>query len=256
MFPAISVVNIRVMKLEICAASVESAIEAQLGGADRIELCENLNIAGTTPSYGTIKTTREKLHIGLNVMIRPRGGDFLYSDTEFEIMKKDTVMCREIGADGIVAGILLEDGNVDKERMKILVDLARPMTVTFHRAFDMTPDPFKAMDDIISLGVERILTAGQKTNVTEGIELLAKLVTYAGNRIIIMPGSGINAGNVEWVRDQSKANEFHTTAKRLKESRMQYRKEGLTLYLPDNPPDYHAFETDAATVSRIRELLK
>jgi copper homeostasis protein len=149
------------MILEACVNSAISAIEAQKGGADRVELCENLHDGGTTPSAGSIILARKHLHTGLFVMIRPRGGDFLYSSDEFEIMKSDIRMAKELGADGVVFGILLPGGTIDVERMKILSDLARPMGITCHRAFDMTADPFQAMEDLIGLGIDRILTSGQ-----------------------------------------------------------------------------------------------
>ena len=158
--------------IEVCAAHVQSAIAAQEGGAKRVELCDNLYEGGTTPGYAAIKVTREKLNIGINVMIRPRGSDFCYSDLEFEMMKEDIKVCKELGVDGVVFGILLPDGNVDIERTNILVELAKPMSITFHRAFDVTPDPFKALEDIIDLGIDRILTAGQKNTVPDGKQLI------------------------------------------------------------------------------------
>src|ERR1039457_4698355 len=146
------------MLLEACVNSVVSAIEAQKGGASRVELCENMQEGGTTPSAGSILTARRNLYIDLYVMIRPRGADFLYNDLEFEIMKQDIHLAQELGADGVVFGILKSDGTIDKERMKVLVELARPMRITWHRAFDMARDPYEAMEDLISLGIDRILT--------------------------------------------------------------------------------------------------
>ena len=185
------------MIIEACVNSAISAIEAQKGGADRVELCENLHDGGTTPSAGTIKFARKNLHIGLFVMIRPRGGDFLYSEDEFEIMKEDIKVARELGADGVVFGILKPDGTIDLERMKTLVDLARPMGITCHRAFDMTADPFQAMEDLITLGIDRILTSGQQKTASEGASLILELIQRSNGRIIIMPGSGVKEDNIE-----------------------------------------------------------
>ncbi|HCA98454.1 MAG TPA: copper homeostasis protein CutC, partial [Porphyromonadaceae bacterium] len=183
-------------KLEICANSVMSCVEAQKGGAYRVELCAAIPEGGTTPSYGDIAVARELLHIKLNVIIRPRGGDFLYSGLEHKIMLKDIEMCRKLGVDGIVIGCLTEEGDVDMERCRELVEAAEKMDVTFHRAFDQCRDPFISLEDIISLGCSRILTSGQQPKAEQGVDLLKKLVQQAGERIIIMPGSGINENNI------------------------------------------------------------
>ncbi|HAC74172.1 MAG TPA: copper homeostasis protein CutC, partial [Porphyromonadaceae bacterium] len=183
-------------KLEICANSVMSCVEAQKGGAYRVELCAAIPEGGTTPSYGDIAVARELLHIKLNVIIRPRGGDFLYSGLEHKIMLKDIEMCRKLGVDGIVIGCLTEEGDVDMERCRELVEAAEKMDVTFHRAFDQCRDPFISLEDIISLGCSRILTSGQQPKAEQGVDLLKKLVQQAGERTIIMPGSGINENNI------------------------------------------------------------
>jgi copper homeostasis protein len=238
--------------IEVCAAHVQSALAAQEGGAKRVELCDNLYEGGTTPSYAAIKIAREKLEIGLNVMIRPRGSDFCYSDLEFELMKEDIRICKQLGADGIVFGILLPDGNVDIARTNQLIELARPMSMTFHRAFDMTPDPFKALEEIIKLGIDRILTAGQKNTVPEGIELISELVKQAGDRIIIMPGSGINEQNIREIRDKSGAREFHLTGRKPVQSRMIYRKEGIFMGGLSEIPE---FEINLTDPERIRNIV-
>ncbi len=237
--------------IEVCAAQVQSALAAQEGGAKRVELCDNLFEGGTTPSYAAIKIARAKLKIGLNVMIRPRGSDFCYSDVEFEIMKDDIQVCKKLGADGVVFGILLTDGNVDIVRTKQLVELARPMNITFHRAFDMTPEPFKALDEIIDLGIDRILTAGQKNTVPEGVELIGQLVKKAGNRIIIMPGSGINDRNIKEIRDRTRAKEFHLTGRKWIESKMKYRKEGIFMGGLSQIPEYQVSFTDAERIRKV-----
>ncbi len=173
--------------IEVCINSVDSAIAAQEGGAQRVELCDNLYEGGTTPSAGCVELTRQRITIGLHVIIRPRGADFCYSPLEFEIMKRDIAIVKDLGADGIVFGILKSDGAVDVERSQEIVELARPMSVTFHRAFDMTPDPIQALNDIIPLGVDRILTSGQANKAIDGAGCIADLVAEANGRTIIMP---------------------------------------------------------------------
>ena len=200
---------------------------AQAAGAHRIELCDNPFEGGTTASYGFIKTARENLSIELYPIIRPRGGDFLYSEIEFEVMKADIENCKSLGCDGVVIGILNADGTVDKKRCKQLVEIAHPMKVTFHRAFDRTNDPFKAMEDIISIGCARILTSGQKNLAIDGEELLNNLVKQANNRIIIMPGSGVNSDNIETLVKNTNATEFHTSARTFINSKMEFINESM-----------------------------
>ena len=214
-------------KLEVIGFTIESCMIAQAAGAHRIELCDNPFEGGTTASYGFIKTARENLSIELYPIIRPRGGDFLYSEIEFEVMKADIENCKSLGCDGVVIGILNADGTVDKKRCKQLVEIAHPMKVTFHRAFDRTNDPFKAMEDIISIGCERILTSGQKNLAIDGEELLNKLVKQANNRIIIMPGSGVNSDNIETLVKNTNATEFHTSARTFVNSKMEFINESM-----------------------------
>jgi len=209
--------------LEICAGSLTSAFNARAGGAHRIELCDNLNEGGTTPSAGIIKQAVQRLNIPVFVLIRPRGGDFLYSNEEFSAMKEDVVFCKEHGAKGVVLGILNTDGSVDMHRMRELVALARPMEVTFHRAFDMVENPFKALEDIISLGIERILTSGQAENAILGAGLIQQLNNRANNRIIIMPGSGINENNIEHLIAMTGAVEFHASLRSREDSGMSFK---------------------------------
>ena len=211
------------MKLEIIGFNIESCIAAQNAGAHRIELCASPGECGTTPSYAFIKSAREKLSIDLYVMSRPRGGGFLFSDEEFEMMKTDIAICKQLGCDGIVTGILTKDGKVDKERCGELVALAYPLEVTFHRAFDRVVNPFEAMEEIIDLGFERILTSGQKPKANDGIETLAALIKQSADRIIIMPGSGINAENIIEIAESTGAKEFHSSASILEESKMEYQ---------------------------------
>jgi copper homeostasis protein len=211
------------MIIEACVNSAISAIEAQAGGATRVELCENLHDGGTTPGAGSIIFARKHLAIGLFVMIRPRGGDFLYSDEEFEIMQEDVRMAKILGADGVVFGILLPEGNIDLERMRVLAGLARPMGITCHRAFDMTADPFKALDDLISLGIDRVLTSGQQPTAPLGASLIRELVTRAAGRIIIMPGSGVKEHNVSALISSTGVTEVHMHLEKQVPSGMQYR---------------------------------
>lgn len=208
--------------LEICANSLTSALAAQEGGADRIELCDNMAEGGTTPSYGTILRVRELLHIQVYPIIRPRGGDFLYNEEEFEIMYQDILVCKELGCDGIVIGLLTTDGQVDIERTKQLVEVAGSLGVTFHRAFDRCHSPFQALEDIIDCGCERILTSGQQPTAVQGAALLSELVTKAKDRIIIMPGSGIRPENIAPLVQQTRAKEYHSTAKKTISSKMQF----------------------------------
>ena len=238
---------------EACADSPEAAIAAQSGGADRVELCTSLLEGCLTPSAGSIRLARRHLEIGLQVMIRPRGGDFCYSDIEFEIMKLDVRVAREAGADGIVIGILEPDGAVDKERTQELMDLAHPLSITFHRAFDMSRDPYEALDDLIDLGVDRILTSGQENTALEGLDLIADLVQRAGDRIIIMPGAGIHERNIAKIVQQSGAREVHIAGLTTVESQMRYRNERCFMSGELRPPQFALTVTDP---SRIRAMVQ
>jgi len=242
--------------IEVCAINIQSAIAAQKGGAKRIELCDNLFEGGTTPSPGTLQIVRELLDIEINVMIRPRGSDFCYSDLEFEIMKRDIEFCKTLGVDGVVFGILLPDGNIDIKRIKQLVEISRPMSVTFHRAFDMTPNPFRSLEEIIELGIDRILTAGQKNKAIEGKEIIEKLISKADERIIIMPGSGINEDNILELKKETGAREFHLTGHKKTDSKMIYRKKEIYM---GGIPQVHEYEirvTDEKCIRKIIELLE
>jgi copper homeostasis protein len=210
------------MKLEIIGFNVESCIAAQEAGADRIELCDNPTDGGTTPSYGMIQSARKILSIQLYAMIRPRGGDFFFTDHEFEIMKADIRVCRKLGCDGVVIGMLKKNGDIDKEKCGELVDLAYPLEVTFHRAFDRAKDPFRALEDIIDIGCERILTSGQQPKAVDGVLMIKELIARANDRIIIMPGSGIDSGNIILMAEKTGAEEFHSSARLYAESNMEY----------------------------------
>ena len=213
--------------LEVIGFTIESCILAQAAGAHRIELCDNPGEGGTTPSYGFIKAAREVLKIELYPIIRPRGGDFLYSDAEFEVMKADVQICKELGCDGVVIGILNADGTVDKMRCRELVQLAYPMGVTFHRAFDRVKDAAQALEDVIEIGCERILTSGLVPTALDGAETLAALIKQADERIVIMPGSGVRSDNIIELAKRTAAVEFHTSARINISSKMDYTNEGM-----------------------------
>ena len=217
-------------KFEVCANSVESCVEAQRGGADRVELCAGIPEGGTTPSYGDIVMARKLLiTTKLHVIIRPRGGDFLYSDLEREIMLEDVRMARRLGVDGVVFGVLTSDGDIDMDFMRQLMAESEGMSVTFHRAFDVCRNPFVALGQIIELGCDRILTSGQMPKAEDGVDLLKQLVEKAGDRIIIMPGCGVNAGNIAKIAQITGAKEFHFSARSKHESGMQFRKSRVSM---------------------------
>jgi len=219
------------MKLEIIGFNIEGCIAAQEAGAHRIELCDNPSEGGTTPSNGFIKGARKKLSIELYVMIRPRGGDFMYSDDEFEIMKTDIEMCRQHGCDGVVIGLLKKDGTIDKKRCSELISLAYPLGVTFHRAFDRAKDPFRALEDVIETGCERILTSGQRPKAVDGAQIIKELITQAEDRIVIMPGSGVDARNIISLAENTGAREFHSSASFYSESKMDYINSSMNEHL-------------------------
>lgn len=215
------------VELEVIAFDLLSCKIAQEHGADRIELCANPHEGGTTPSYGMIKAARKITSIQLFPIIRPRGGDFLYTDDEFYAMQEDVKACLDIGCDGVVIGMLNGNGSVDMERSTSLKKLAGSMQVTFHRAFDRVNDPFDALEKVIQLGCHRILTSGLKPTAMEGADLLKQLVQQAGDRIKIMPGSGVRSDNIETLATLTGARAFHSSARQNLPSLMQYRNEGM-----------------------------
>ncbi len=199
--------------LEVCAFHIDSCIIAERAGAERVELCDNPIEGGTTPSYGTIKKAREKISILLYPILRPRSGNYFYSDEEFDILKEDILMCKELGCNGISIGISTIESVIDTERLKRVVEWAGDMGVTCNRVFDCAPDPFKALEDIIACGCERVLTSGQKSAAPDAGKLLHQLVEQAGNRIIIMPGAGVKSSNIARLKEESGATEFHSSAR-------------------------------------------
>lgn len=242
------------MLIEIVVYNIESALRAQEGGADRIELCDNPAEGGTTPSFGTIESVRQNVNMDVYVMIRPRGGDFHYSNYEFHCMKRDIDQCQKISVDGVVFGILNEDGTLDKKRCKELIDRARPLKVTCHRAFDMTRDPFEALEDCIEVGFHRILTAGHQTTALKGVDLIAQLIEKANGRIAIMPGSGVNENTVEELVRTTKATEIHFSATAFRESVMQYRNQAIAGMGSDEGSEFKYRTVDPERVRAMRKL--
>lgn len=208
--------------IEIATSDFNTTKSAVEGGADRIELCANLAEGGTTPSYAHIKRCREAFDILLYPIIRPRGGDFLYNKDEFAIMENDIRLCKELGCDGIVIGLLNMDGTIDITRTSALAELAYPMGVTFHRAFDRCRDPLEAMEELIEMGCERILTSGQMPSVNEGVDMIAALNKKADERIIIMPGSGVRKENIKMLAEKTGCVEFHSSLRSKTKSPMQF----------------------------------
>jgi copper homeostasis protein len=229
---------------------VASTLPAQAGGASRVELCSALIEGGLTPSAAVIELARERLHIGLHVLIRSRGGDFCYDDTEFEVMKRDISFCKRAGADGVVLGVLQPGGSLDVARMRELISAARPMSVTFHRAFDMAVEAFRALDDVLALGVERLLTSGQRGSAMEGRELIAELVRRAGNRLSVMPGAGIHDGNIRELIAATGAREYHLSGQKKIGRRMTYRNPHVFMGVP-GLPEYEIGVTDAEKIRRV-----
>lgn len=208
--------------IEIATSDFITTKSAVEGGADRIELCANLAEGGTTPSYGTVKQCRDAFDVLLYPIIRPRGGDFLYTDEEFQIMLQDIRLFKELGCDGVVIGMLNRDGSIDIKRAAQLVEMAYPMGVTFHRAFDRCSDPFVALEQLVETGCERILTSGQLPTVSEGADLIAQLNKQADDRIIIMPGSGLRKENIKWLAEKTGCHEFHSSLRGKTSSQMEF----------------------------------
>jgi copper homeostasis protein len=239
--------------IEACVNSVESVLAAEKGGADRVELCDNLYEGGTTPSAASILLAKKLSRIRICVIIRPRGGDFCYSDLEFEIMKQDVLAAKELEAEGVVIGILKVDGSIDVERMAELEKLARPMEVVCHRAFDMSTDPFDSLEKLIEIGVDRILTSGTKNKATEGKEIIKQLVEKAGDRITIMPGSGMTEENIAEMVQYTGAKQFHVSCREPIESEMIFRREGVFMGGLSQIPEFKKKITDP---DRIALLVK
>lgn len=243
----------KVFSLEVCVDSLQSAIAAAEGGADRIELCNSLSEGGTTPSAGMIEAARKIINIGLHVLIRPRRGDFLYSAPEFEVMKKDIEIAKALGAEGVVLGILKEDGSIDIARVQELIAIARPLSITFHRAFDLTSAPFKALDELIALQVDRLLSSGQQPSALQGAPLLRELIKRADKRLTVMPGGGISPENIQEIIAKTGATEFHTSARKKTNSQMSFRREQLAMAGTQTLTEYEQLIADPAGIFAIRE---
>uniref|UniRef100_A0A3P8VEW9 Copper homeostasis protein cutC homolog n=1 Tax=Cynoglossus semilaevis TaxID=244447 RepID=A0A3P8VEW9_CYNSE len=209
--------------MEVCVDSVESAVNAERGGAGRLELCSSLLEGGLTPSLGLLLVVKQYVKIPVFVMIRPRGGDFLYSEQEVEVMRKDIELMKSHGADGLVLGALTEDGRVDTELCTDLLVAARPLPVTFHRAFDMVDDPIMALETLVSLGFQRVLTSGCDSSALEGLPLIKRIIDQAKDRIVIMPGGGITERNLQRILEGSGAQECHCSARSSRDSAMKFR---------------------------------
>lgn len=242
--------------LEVCVDSVEGALAAQAGGAHRVELCSALLEGGLTPSRGTIEICRRELDINMHVIVRPRGGDFLYTTLEHETAIWDVETARTLGADGVVVGTLTADGCVDKETTAELIDRARPMSVTFHRAFDMARDPYEALEDVIELGADRVLTSGQEATALAGLDLLADLVEKADDRIIVVPCGDINERNIPKIIDRTGARELHVTGFKSVSSRMTFRNDRVFMGGELRPPEYARNVTDVECVRVLRRKTK
>ncbi len=238
--------------IEISAYSIEWAVAAAKAGASRIELCDNISEGGTSPGYGMIKQCLQKVKIPVMVLIRPRGGNFYYSDSEFESMKDDISMVKEAGAKGVVFGIMDKNGNVDMLRNQELLDIARPMEVCFHRAFDLTIDPEKSLNELIEIGFDRVLTSGQKSKAEEGLELITRLIEISKGKIIIMPGAGINSFNIGIIAKKTGAREFHLSAKKVDWEEPLNTRSDICF----SAPGTRLFKIDVQKVKDIKEKLR
>lgn len=243
-------------RIENCANCAESARRAEMGGAYRVELCAGMPEGGTTPSYGEIRATRGLIDIKLNVIIRPRGGDFLYTSLEVETMLYDIEMARSLGVDGIVVGCLTAEGEVDKATMRRLIEAADGLPVTFHRAIDMCRDRGRALEDIIELGCARVLTSGGAATAMAGADEIARLVAQARGRIIVMPGSGVNPSNVAELARKTGAHEFHFSGRSLEDSPMRYRHPGVSMGGTVTIDEYRRELTDPDKIRAAVEALE
>lgn len=237
---------------EICANSAESCVAAQAGGAHRVELCASMPEGGTTPSFGEIRLARKLIDIRLHVIIRPRGGDFLYTPLELDIMEEDIHMARQAGADGVVFGCLTPEGDLDMPAMRRLMKISEGMSVTFHRAFDYVRSPEQVLEHLIDLEVNRVLTSGQQPTAMQGASLLAELVRQAAGRIVIMPGCGVNEWNIAELAACTGASEFHFSARELKESKMLLRNPALSMGSSDQDEYAHP----VTTAERVRHTIQ
>ncbi len=236
--------------IEICANSAQSCIEAQAGGAARVELCAGIPEGGTTPSYGEIRAAQKAVpDFDINVIIRPRGGDFLYTQTEIDSMLFDIDLCQKLGVHGVVFGCLTASGDIDVPLMKRLKEAAGSLSVTCHRAFDVCRDPFAALEELIALGIDRVLTSGQQSDAVKGIPLIAQLVSRAAGCIIVMPGCGVRENNIAQIEAETGAVEFHTSARSVISSKMQYRNINVPMGSSAVISEFETVQTDRRKVA-------
>ena len=242
--------------IEICANSAQSCLEAEIGGAARVELCAAIPEGGTTPSYGEIKTAQALTSsIDINLIIRPRGGDFLYTPAEIEAMLYDIQMAKDLKVHGVVFGCLTPQGDIDVPLLDKLTKAAKPLSITFHRAFDVCRDPFTALEQLIDAGCDRILTSGQQPTALEGIPLIAELAKRAADRIIIMPGCGVREENIARIESETGAKEFHTSARSTLYSQMQYRKDDVPMGSTAPTSEFETVQTDRDKVAALSRRL-
>jgi copper homeostasis protein len=239
------------MIFEICVDSAAAVRAAREAGANRVELCAALLEGGVTPSRGMIRQARKVDGVGLHVMIRPRGGDFLFDDDEMAVMCSDVETAKQEGADGVVIGLLTREGEIDAARSRKLIELARPLSVTFHRAFDMAREPLEALETLIGLGVDRVLTSGQEATVLEGLPLIVELVRRAGSRIVVMPGGGITSRNVQRIVAAARPREIHFACLASVESQMQFRREHVFMGGELRPPEFDRLTTSAPSIRAV-----
>ncbi len=241
--------------LEACVDSVESALAAARGGADRLELCSNLVIGGTTPSTVLFNEIRKHTDIDINVLIRPRYGDFCYTDYELNIIKGEICTFRELGAQGVVLGTLKPDGTLNVNQLKELIELAEGMAVTLHRAFDVCTDPYKALEQAVGMGIKTILTSGQQNVCIDGAELIKELVRQSADRIQIQAGSGVDARIIKELYHMTGATAYHMSGKVTIDSSMVYRKDGVSMGLP-SLSEYEIWQTDERKIREARRVLE
>ncbi|MBU3927324.1 MAG: copper homeostasis protein CutC [Bacteroidetes bacterium] len=237
------------IRIEVCCGSAQSAINAQTGGAHRVELCQNPEAGGTTPSAGEILMARNQLSIDLNILIRPRGGDFLYSEHELAIVRQDILFCKSVGVNGVAIGFLTKNGDIDQRLTTEMIELAHPMSVTFHRAFDMCREPETALEQLIGMGVDRLLTSGQQPTAAAGSSLIKQLVQQAGKRLVVMPGSGIREHNIQELIEKTGAPEYHVSARKTVVSSMEYCPVGVPMGKYSNNYEYQ--EIDGEVIRRL-----
>lgn len=240
-------------KLEICCFSLASALNAQKANAHSIELCQSRPEGGVTPSFGLIKMVRANANAELHVMIRPRGGDFIYSAQEMALMKSDINVCKQLGVDGVVFGMLSSDGTIDIQKTIALTEFARPLKVTFHRAFDMCCNPIDALQDLINIGIDRVLTSGGVQTAIEGQQLIQQLVVNANGRITIVAGSGLNECNIKEFAEFTGVNWLHCSALAVKKGNMQFRNTKVRMGGCDSILEY---DYEIADVEKIRKIIQ